>query len=140
MIGMVLVSHGNLGVALRDALEHVVGPQRNVATVSIEADADIETQRQEIAARIAEVDTGDGVVVLTDMFGGTPCNLSMSMLGRHDIEVIAGVNLPMLVKLAKVRGSHSLTDAVHSAEDAGRKYIACGSEIVHPLTPKRACG
>lgn len=140
MIGMVLVSHGNLSVALRDALEHVVGPQRNLATVSIEADADIETQRQEIAARVAEVDTGDGVVVLTDMFGGTPCNLSMSMLDRQNVEVIAGMNLPMLVKLAKVRGSLSLGDAVRCAEDAGRKYIACGSEIVHPITAKRACG
>ncbi|MDD2876585.1 MAG: PTS sugar transporter subunit IIA [Acidiphilium sp.] len=140
MIGLVLVSHGNLGVALRDAMEHVVGPQRNVATVSIEADADIETQRQEIAARVAEVDTGDGVVVLTDMFGGTPCNLSMSMLDRKDVEVIAGVNLPMLVKLAKIRGSHTLADAVHCAEEAGRKYIACGSEVVHSITPRRACG
>jgi PTS system mannose-specific IIA component len=140
MIGLVLVSHGNLGVALREAMEHVVGPQRNVATVSVEADADIETQRKEIAERVAEVDTGDGVVVLTDMFGGTPCNLSMSMLNRHNVEVIAGVNLPMLVKLAKIRGSHTLIDAVHIAEAAGRKYIACGSEVVHPLTPRRACG
>lgn len=140
MIGLVLVSHGNLGVALRDAMEHVVGPQRNVATVSVEADADIETQRVEIAAKVAEVDSGDGVVVLTDMFGGTPCNLAMSMLNRVDVEVIAGVNLPMLVKLAKVRGSHTLADAVHVAEAAGRKYIACGSEVVHSMTPRRACG
>ncbi|MGC9270295.1 PTS sugar transporter subunit IIA [Acidiphilium sp.] len=140
MIGLVLVSHGNLGVALREAMEHVVGPQRNVATVSVEADADIETQRQEIAARVEEVDTGDGVVVLTDMFGGTPCNLSMSMLNRPNVEVIAGVNLPMLVKLAKIRGTHSLTEAVHVAEAAGRKYIACGSEVVHNISPRRACG
>lgn len=140
MIGMVLVSHGNLGVALREALEHVVGPQRNIATVSVGADTDIEIQRQEIAARITEVDTGDGVVVLTDMFGGTPCNLSMSMLGRQDVEVIAGVNLPMLVKFAKIRGTHSLTEAVRYAEAAGRKYIACGSEVVHSMTPKRSCG
>lgn len=140
MIGMVLVSHGNLGVALRDALEHVVGPQHNIATVSVEADADIETQRKEIAERVSEVDAGDGVVVLTDMFGGTPCNLAMSMLERDDVEVIAGVNLPMLVKLAKIRGSYNLSDAVHCAEEAGRKYIACGSDILHPSTPKRACG
>jgi PTS system mannose-specific IIA component len=140
MIGLVLVSHGNLGVALRDAMEHVVGPQRYVATVSVEADADIETQRLEIAAKVAEVDTGDGVVVLTDMFGGTPCNLSMSMLEQSHVEVIAGVNLPMLVKLAKIRGSHKLADAVHIAEAAGRKYIACGSEVVHTIAPRRACG
>lgn len=140
MIGMVLVSHGCLSVALREALEHVVGPQQNIATVSVEADSDIETQRREIAARVAEVDTGDGVVVLTDMFGGTPCNLSMSMLERRNVEVIAGVNLPLLVKLTKVRGTHGLAEAVHSAEEAGRKYIACGSNIVQPVVPRRACG
>ncbi|MCF3946016.1 PTS sugar transporter subunit IIA [Acidiphilium sp. AL] len=140
MIGLVLVSHGNLSVALRDAMEHVVGPQRNVATVSVEADADIETQRREIAARVADVDTGDGVVVLTDMFGGTPCNLAMSMLNRPDVEVIAGVNLPMLIKLAKIRGSQGLAEAVQCAEAAGRKYIACGSEVLQSVPPRRACG
>jgi PTS system mannose-specific IIA component len=140
MIGLVLVTHGSLGTALRDAMEHVVGPQRHVATVAIESDMDIEVQRGEVAERVAEVDTGDGVVVLTDMFGGTPCNLAMSMMNRPGVEVIAGVNLPMLVKLAKIRGSQTLPDAVHCAEAAGRKYIACGSEVVHNMTPRRACG
>lgn len=140
MIGLVLVTHGGLGVALREAMEHVVGAQRHVATVAVEADSDIETQRSEIASKVAEVDTGDGVVVLTDMFGGTPCNLAMSMMNRPGVEVIAGVNLPMLVKLAKVRGSQTLPDAVQCAEAAGRKYIACGSEVVHNITPRRACG
>ncbi|HET9148224.1 MAG TPA: PTS sugar transporter subunit IIA [Acetobacteraceae bacterium] len=140
MIGLVLVTHGNLGIALREAMEHVVGAQRHVATVSVESDADIESQRGEIASRVAEVDTGDGVVVLTDMFGGTPCNLAMSMMNRPDVEVIAGVNLPMLVKLAKIRGSESLANAVQCAEAAGRKYIACGSEVIHSLPPRRACG
>ncbi len=139
MIGLVLVSHGRLASALREAMEHIVGPQRNVATVAVEADSDIEQQRREVADCVAEVDTGDGVVVLTDMFGGTPCNLAMSMLARPNVEVIAGMNLPMLVKLAKIRGSHGLAEAVHCAEAAGRKYIATGSEVRHP-TPRRACG
>jgi PTS system mannose-specific IIA component len=140
MIGLVLVTHGGLGAALREAMEHVVGSQRHVATVAIESDMDIEMQRGEIAEKVAEVDTGDGVVVLTDMFGGTPCNLAMSMMNRPGVEVIAGVNLPMLVKLAKIRGSQTLPDAVQCAEAAGRKYIACGSEVVHNMAPRRACG
>ncbi len=140
MIGLVLVTHGSLGFALREAMEHVVGAQRHVATVAIQSDMDIEVQRSEIADRVAEVDTGDGVVVLTDMFGGTPCNLAMSMMSRPGVEVIAGVNLPMLIKLAKIRGNQTLPDAVHCAEAAGRKYIACGSEVVHNMTPRRACG
>ena len=140
MIGLVLVSHGTLGAALRDAMEHVVGPQRNVATVSVEADADMDAQRAEIAARIREVDTGDGVILLTDMFGGTPCNLAMSLMDRPGIEVIAGVNLPLLVKLAKIRGSRGLTEAVHCAEAAGRKYIASGSAVGSASAPRRACG
>jgi len=139
MIGLVLVSHGQLASALREAMEHIVGPQRNVATVAVEADADMEQQRREVAERVAEVDTGDGVVVLTDMFGGTPCNLAMSMMARPGVEVLAGMNLPMLVKLAKIRGSQGLAEAVHCAEAAGRKYIATGSEVLHP-TPRRACG
>ena len=140
MIGMVLVTHGRLADELRLAMEHVVGAQRNVDTVCIGPDDDIEGRREEIRRCIEHCDTGDGVVLLTDMFGGTPSNLAISMMERKGVEVIAGVNLPMLVKLAKVRGSHSLADAVHCAEEAGRKYIACGSEILHPVTPKRACG
>ena len=140
MIGLVLVTHGKLAEEFRHALEHVVGPQKAIETVCIGPEDDMDQRRQDILDAVTNVDEGNGVIILTDMFGGTPCNLSMSMLERDDVEVIAGVNLPMLVKLAKVRGSHSLADAVHCAEEAGRKYIACGSEILHPVTPKRACG
>jgi mannose PTS system EIIA component len=129
MIGMVLVTHGTLALALRDAMEHVVGKQKALATVCIESDAEIEGQRAEIAARMAEVNSGDGVILLTDMFGGTPSNLAMSMLSQKDVEVIGGVNLPMLVKLAKVRGSQSLAESVQCAEMAGRKYICSGHDI-----------
>jgi mannose PTS system EIIA component len=135
MIGMVLVTHGTLAVALRDAMEHVVGKQTALATVCIESDAEFEGQRNEIATRMAEVDNGDGVILLTDMFGGTPSNLAMSMLRDKNVEVIGGVNLPMLVKLAKIRGSYGLVEAVQCAEAAGRKYICSGHEVQQTTTP-----
>ena len=136
MIGMVLVTHGTLANALRDAMEHVVGKQKNVATVCIESDAEFDSQRAEIATRMAEVNSGDGVILLTDMFGGTPSNLAMSMLSQPGVEIIGGVNLPMLVKLAKIRGTQALAEAVQCAEAAGRKYICSGHEIQHhPATP-----
>ena len=132
MIGLVLISHGHLADELRRAMEHVVGPQRQVATVCIGPDDDMESRRAEIESRIAEVDSGDGVVLLTDMFGGTPSNLAMKQMQGRAVEVIGGVNLPLLVKLAKVRSTRSLADAVGVARDAGRKYIACASELVQP--------
>ncbi|MDE8344974.1 MAG: PTS sugar transporter subunit IIA [Acidocella sp.] len=138
MIGMVLVTHGTLANALRDAMEHVVGKQTNVATVCIESDSEFEGQRAEIASRIAEVNVGDGVILLTDMFGGTPSNLAMSMLNQPGIEIIGGVNLPMLVKLAKIRGHQALDEAVLCAEAAGRKYICSGHEIHHACAAPRA--
>ena len=131
MIGMVLVTHGRLAEELRSAMEHVVGSQRNVDTVCIGPDDDIENRRAEIEACIGRCDTGDGVVLLTDMFGGTPSNLAISMMQRQGVEVIAGVNLPMLVKLAKVRSKQPLADAVNCAEEAGRKYIAAASHVLH---------
>src|SRR5271163_4998005 len=131
MIGLVLVTHGRLAEELRAAMEHVVGAQRNVATVCIGPDDDMEGRRSEIHRRIDEVDTGDGVVLLTDMFGGTPSNLAISQMDRKGVEVIAGVNLPMLVKLAKVRSNQPLADAVTCAEQAGRKYIAAASHVLH---------
>jgi PTS system mannose-specific IIA component len=131
MIGIVLVSHGRLADELRLAMEHVVGTQQNVATVCIGADDDMETCRSEIECGIARVDTGDGVVLLTDMFGGTPSNLAISMMNRPGVEVIAGVNLPMLVKLAKVRSSKTLGECVDCAQNAGRKYIAAASHVLH---------
>lgn len=135
MIGMVLVTHGRLADELRSAMEHVVGTQRNVDTVCIGPEDDIESRRTEIENCIVRCDTGDGVVLLTDMFGGTPCNLAISMMERKGVEVIAGVNLPMLVKLAKVRSKQPLADAVNCAEDAGRKYIAAASHVLHGCKP-----
>ena len=130
MIGLVLVTHGRLAEELRLAMEHVVGPQRNVATVCIGPDDDIEGRRSEVQRCINMVDTGDGVVLLTDMFGGTPSNLAISQMDRQGVEVIAGVNLPMLVKLAKVRSNQPLADAVDCAQVAGRKYIAAASHVL----------
>ncbi|MGA9865965.1 MAG: PTS sugar transporter subunit IIA [Acetobacteraceae bacterium] len=131
MIGMILVTHGRLAVELRSAMEHVVGTQRNVDTICIGPDDDMDNRRAEIERAIEHCDTGDGVVLLTDMFGGTPSNLAISMMERKGVEVIAGVNLPMLVKLAKVRSNQPLADAVDCAEAAGRKYIAAASHVLH---------
>ena len=130
MIGLVLITHGRLAEELRLAMEHVVGAQRNVATVCIGPEDDMEGRRAEILSRINEVDTGDGVVLLTDMFGGTPSNLAISQMVRKGVEVLSGVNLPMLVKLAKVRGSQPLAAAVDCAQTAGRKYIADASHVL----------
>jgi len=124
MIGLVLVTHGRLAEELRLAMEHVVGPQRAVATVCIGPDDDVEDRRQEIRDSIAAVEQGDGVVVLTDILGGTPCNLAVSLADKGHVDVIAGVNLPLLVKLAKIRGSEPLAEAVDHAAAAGRKYIS----------------
>jgi PTS system mannose-specific IIA component len=130
MIGLVLVTHGRLAEELRSAMEHVVGRQRHVATVCIGPDDDIEQRRADVARCVEEVDSGDGVLLLTDMFGGTPSNLAISQMDRKGVEVIAGVNLPMLVKFAKVRCDRLLADAVDSAETAGRKYIASASKAL----------
>ena len=111
-------------------MEHVVGPQKQVATVCISDDEDTEGRRSEIGEKMAAVDTGTGVIVLTDMFGGTPSNLAISQLGRASSELISGVNLPMLVKLAKVRLDRGLTECVSCAQQAGRKYIATASDVL----------
>ena len=143
MIGMVLVTHGRLAAEFVAALEHVVGPQAQIAAVCIGPDDDMEQRRQDILRSVAAVDTGDGAVLLTDMFGGTPSNLAISMMERKGVEVIAGVNLPMLVKLAKVRSSQPLASAVHCAEEAGRKYIAAASHVLHGIRVNgtaSACG
>lgn len=131
MIGLVLVTHGRLALELRHALEHVVGPQEAVATVCIGPDDDMEGRRADIRARIADVDQGDGVVVLTDIAGGTPSNLALSLADHRKVEVIAGVNLPLLVKLAKIRSTEPLAEAVDHATQAGRKYIACPGELAN---------
>ena len=129
MIGLVLITHCDIGTSLRSAMEHVVGPQQQMAALSVGADDDIQARRRDLQAAIATVDSGDGVVLLTDMFGSTPSNLAISMMERPDIEVIAGVNLPMLVKLGHVRSNRTLAECVEIAEIAGRKYIAAASHL-----------
>jgi PTS system mannose-specific IIA component len=130
MIGLVIVTHGHLADEFVAALEHVVGPQKDVAAISIGPDDDIERRRVDIVAAVKRVDTGNGVIMLTDMFGGTPSNLAISNMDRPDVEVICGINLPMLIKLATVRGSETLPHAIKSAQDAGRKYIQVASQIL----------
>ena len=128
MIGMVLVTHGALATEFKSALEHIVGPQDLVETVAIGPDDDMEQRRNDILACVDTADQGDGVVILTDMFGGTPSNLAISVMQTREVEVIAGVNLPMLVKLGRVRGDLDIKAAVKEAADAGRKYINVASE------------
>ena len=130
MIGLVLVTHGKLAVEFRAALEHVVGAQTQIETISIGPDDDLDERRADMLSALARVDNGGGVVVLTDMFGGTPSNLAISAMERDNVEVIAGVNLPMLVKLASVRGECGLEEAVNQAQEAGRKYISVASQIL----------
>ncbi|MBU6508423.1 MAG: PTS sugar transporter subunit IIA [Alphaproteobacteria bacterium] len=130
MIGMVLVTHGRLAAEFIAALEHVVGPQRNIAAICIGPEDDMEKRRQDILRSVEEVGDGDGVVLLTDMFGGTPSNLAISIMDKAKVEVIAGVNLPMLIKLASLRQTESLADAVRGAQEAGRKYINVASQLL----------
>jgi PTS system mannose-specific IIA component len=130
MIGIVLVTHGNLAREFVAAMEHVVGPQPQVRAISIGPDDDMERRRADILQAVQDVDSGQGAIVLTDMFGGTPSNLAISIIERAKVEVLAGVNLPMLIKLASVRGSETLTAAVEQARDAGRKYITVASTLL----------
>ncbi|HIJ44433.1 MAG: PTS sugar transporter subunit IIA [Rhodospirillales bacterium] len=130
MIGMILVTHGRLAEELVAALEHVVGPQTDIATICIGSDDDMEERRVHILEKVAKADKGNGVVLLTDMFGGTPSNLAISIMEKANVEVIAGVNLPMLIKLASVRRSESLAEAATSAQEAGRKYINIASQLL----------
>ena len=130
LIGLVIVTHGRLGEEFVRALEHVVGPQTGVASVCIEADDDMERRRKDIIAAAKSVETGRGVILLTDMFGGTPSNLAISVMEQCRAEVIAGLNLPMLIKLASVRAKESLPACVAAAQEAGRKYISVASYVL----------
>jgi mannose PTS system EIIA component len=130
MIGLVLVTHGRLAEEFIAATEHVVGKQANMLAISIGPDDDIEQRRLDIMAAVRQVDDGAGVILLTDMFGGTPSNLAISIMEKGRVEIIAGVNLPMLIKLASVRDSESLEQAVISAQEAGRKYINVASALL----------
>jgi len=133
MIGMVLVTHGRLAEEFLAALEHVVGPQQQTAAVCIGPDDDMEARRLEILQKVEEVDSGDGVVVLTDMFGGTPSNLAISIMEHATVEVVAGINLPLLIKLAAARDDGDLPAAVHAAQEAGRKYINIASALLSDM-------
>ncbi len=130
MIGLVLVTHGGLAVEFVTAMEHVVGPQTGVATICIGPEDDLEARRGDIAAAIADVDSGRGVIVLTDLFGGTPSNLAISLMETGRVEVIAGMNLPMLIRLESARRSMNVVAAVAAAREAGRKYISVASEVL----------
>src|SRR5213083_3440860 len=130
MIGLVLVTHGRLAVEFRSALEHVVGPQEQIEAVTIGPDDDVEQRRNDIIEAVKRVDSGDGVAILTDMFGGTPSDLAISCMSRPNVDVLAGINLPMLVKLAKVRENRSLPEAIAMAQEAGRKYVTIASRVL----------
>ena len=130
MIGLVLVTHGSLAKEFQLALEHVVGPQEQMDTVSIGPDDDMEQRRQDILECVAKVNSGSGAIILTDMFGGTPSNLSISIMEPGLIEVVAGVNLPMLIKLASIRVDSDLDTALEQALEAGKRYINIASQVL----------
>jgi mannose PTS system EIIA component len=131
MIGLVLVTHGRLANEFRAALEHVVGAQTQIETVSIAPEDDVERRRNDIIAAVEKVSDGSGVILLTDMFGGTPSNLAISVMEAGKIEVVAGVNLPMLIKIASVRGDEPLIAVIAEAQEAGRKYINVASQVLN---------
>ncbi|KFB08483.1 PTS sugar transporter subunit IIA [Nitratireductor basaltis] len=131
MIGLVLVTHGKLAEEFRHAVEHVVGRQENLETVSIGAEDDMEQRRRDIVDAVARADTGSGVIILTDMFGGTPSNLAISVMAPGRVEVVAGMNLPMLIKLASVRAGNDMKQSLEEAQSAGRKYINVASQVLN---------
>jgi len=130
MIGLVIITHGNLALEFKHAMEHVVGAQEKLETICISPDDDMEKRHGDIQDAVARVNDGDGVILLTDLFGGTPSNMAISMMQDQQIEVIAGINLPMLVKLAGLRENSSLTEAAGKAQEAGRKYIHVASKVL----------
>jgi len=130
MIGIVIVTHGNLAQEFKLALEHIVGPQENMIAINIAADDDMEKRRDEISDAVSKVSMGSGVIILTDLFGGTPSNMAISMMQDDQVEVIAGINLPMLVKLASLRESKTILEAAELAQEAGRKYIHVASKVL----------
>ncbi len=130
MIGLVLVTHGNLAVEFVSAMQHVVGKQDQVEAVCIGPEDDMEMRRAEILEKVGKVDSGSGVVVLTDMFGGTPSNLAISIMSRANVEILAGMNLPMLIKIASLRKEKNLKDTVEGAQEAGKKYINVASQLL----------
>lgn len=130
MIGLVLVTHGNLASEFISAMQHVVGPQDQIMGVCIGPEDDMEMRRNEILEKVNTVNSGDGVVLLTDMFGGTPSNLALSIMDRANVEILAGINLPMLIKIASLRKENDLKRTVEGAQDAGKKYINIASQLL----------
>ena len=130
MIGIVIVTHGNLAGEFRKAMEHIVGKQDHLETISIDADDDMELRRKDIEQARNAVDNGDGVIILTDLFGGTPSNMAISLMQDDKVEVIAGINLPMLIKLAGLRDNKDIVVAAEQAQEAGRKYIHVASKVL----------
>jgi PTS system mannose-specific IIA component len=130
MIGIVIVTHGRLATEFRSALEHVVGRQEHIRSIDIGPDDDVEQRRVDIVDAVSQVENGDGVAILTDMFGGTPSNLAISVMNGPNVEVLAGINLPMLVRLARIRAEVPLAEAVVQAQEAGRKYITVASRVL----------
>lgn len=130
MIGLVLVTHGNLALEFISAMQHVVGKQENVEAVCIGPEDDMEMRRSEIMEKVSKVDTGSGVVLLTDMFGGTPSNLAISIMDRANVEILAGMNLPMLIKIASLRKDKNMKETVEGAQEAGKKYINIASQLL----------
>ena len=130
MIGLVLVTHGAMANEFLSAMQYVVGPQQQVEAVNIFPNDDIGQKRSEIQVKVQKVDAGQGVIVLTDMFGGTPSNLAISLMEKENIEVLAGLNLPMLIKLSNMRQNATLKEAARAAEDAGKKYINLASKLL----------
>ncbi len=130
MIGLVVVTHGKLALEFIAATEHVVGKQKDIEAICIEPEDDMEKRREDIMAAVQKVDSGGGVAILTDMFGGTPSNLAISIMGKAPVEVVAGINLPMMVKLASIRNNMPLAQAVLAAQEAGRKYINVASNLL----------
>jgi PTS system mannose-specific IIA component len=137
MIGLVLVTHGRLAEEFIAALEHVVGKQSKVVAISIGPDDDMERRRTDILSAVGRVDDGDGVILMTDMFGGTPSNLAISVMSEAKVDVIAGVNLPMLIKFASIRKTEPLAAAVASVQEAGRKYINVASSLLAEVPAER---
>ena len=130
MIGIVLVTHGQLAEEFLSAMVHIVGEQKNIAAICIQPEDDMEQRRDDILRAVENVEDGEGVILLTDMFGGTPSNLAISVMGEGEVEVIAGVNLPMLIQLARSRQTQKLEAAVNDAQDAGKKYISVASNLL----------
>ncbi len=130
MIGLVLVTHGNLAKEFVSAMQHVVGPQEQVDTVCIGPNDDMEMRRSEILSKVNETNSGEGVILLTDMFGGTPSNLAISMMDRANVEILAGINLPMLIKIASLRKDNNMKKTVEAAQEAGKKYINIASQLL----------